>query len=150
MPGRRRAPAIQPNLTPMVDVVFLLIVFFIVVAQITTNERLELILPKLVDARTVDPGEERRVVVNVVPESEVAAQGGAFLMTGDVYAADDAGVGALIDRLSQIQARDPGIAVSVRADRVERYDRVHAALRACAEAGVNRVNLIAEPHEVMR
>ena len=146
----RRQPVIQPNLTPMVDVVFLLIVFFIVVAQITTSERLELILPKLLEARTVEPGEERRIVVNVVPEAEIAELGGAFLISGDVFGEDEAGVGALIDRLSAIRARDPGISVSVRADRVERYDRVHAALRACAEAGMNRVNLIAEPVEIQR
>ncbi len=146
----RHKPGIQPNLTPMVDVVFLLIVFFIVVAQITTNERLELILPKLFEARTVDPGEERRIVVNVVPQAEIAEIGGAFLMSGDVFADDNAGVGALIDRLSAIRARDPGISVSVRADRVEHYDRVHTALRACAEAGMARVNLIAERMDVAR
>lgn len=148
--GRAYSSGIQPNLTPMVDVVFLLIIFFIVVAQITTSERLELTIPKLLDARTVDPGDERRIIVNVVPLSEIAEIGGDFLVSGDVYAIDEAGVGALIDRLSAIRGRDPGIAVSVRADRVERYERVHEALRACAEAGVTRVNLIAEPVEHLR
>ena len=148
--ARTYSPGIQPNLTPMVDVVFLLIIFFIVVAQITTSERLELTIPRLLDSRTIDPGEERRIVVNVVPRSEVATVGGDFLMSGDVFAINDEGVGALIDRLSAIRGRDPAVAVSVRADRVESYDRVHEALRACAEAGVTRVNLIAEPVEAVR
>jgi len=141
---RHDSRTIQPNLTPMVDVVFLLIVFFIVVAQITTSERFDLILPKLLHAQTAPQSDERRIVINVVPEAEIDAQGGAFLLAGSAFGESGDAYDALVDRLSQITARDPSIAVSVRADRAEPYRRVHMALRACQEAGVARVNLIAE------
>jgi len=142
--ARRDSRTIEPNLTPMVDVVFLLIVFFIVVAQITTSERFELVLPKLLHAQTAPQSDERRIVINVVPEEEVDTQKGAFLLAGSVFGQSGEGYDALVDRLSQIRARNPSIAVSVRADRAEQYERVHVALRACQEAGITRVNLIAE------
>ncbi len=148
--GSTRPPLLEPNLTPMVDVVFLLIVFFIVVAQITTSERLDLTLPRLRDAPSVEPGDERRVVLNVAPRDQRETLGGAYLVAGDAFADDLAGVGALTDRLAALVARDPGIAVTVRADRAEAYERVHTALRACAEAGVARVNLVSEPLEFVR
>lgn len=141
---KRDSQTIQPNLTPMVDVVFLLIVFFIVVAQITTSERFELVLPKLLHAQTTPLGDERRIVINVVPEAEMDAQQGAFLLAGSAFGQSDEDYDALVDRLSQIRARDPSIAVLVRADRAEQYQRVHMALRACQEAGIVRVNLVAE------
>lgn len=152
MSGRvqRLSGGISPNLTPMVDVVFLLIVFFIVVAQITSNERLKLTPPAIADAQTVDPGEERRVIINIVPENQIAEIGGDFLLAGELFRDDDAGRADLTDRLAVIRARNDRIAVSVRADRTERYDRAHHALRACAHAGVMRVNLIAEPIEGLR
>lgn len=152
MPRRAptRKPLISPDLTPMVDVVFLLIVFFIVVAQITTNERLDLTLPELRNALTVKPGDDRRVILNVAPAEQEPAVGGGYLLGHRAYPDTDAGIGALTDRLATLVARDPAIAVTVRADRVERYERVHAALRACAEAGVTRVNLVAEHVDIAR
>jgi biopolymer transport protein ExbD len=142
--ARRDSRTIQPNLTPMVDVVFLLIVFFIVVAQITTSERFELILPKLLHAQTTPQSDERRVVINVVPEAEMEAQQGAFLLAGSAFGHTEEAYEELVRRLSKIRGRDPSIAVSVRADRSEQYERVHVALRACQDAGITRVNLIAE------
>ena len=146
----RISPGLSPNLTPLVDVVFLLIVFFIVVAQITTNERLELTLPNLVDAQTVEPTDQRRVIINVAPQSEVASVGGVYLLSGETFPDDNEGIAALTDRLSVIHARNPAIAVSIRADRMEQYQRVHEAMRACAQAGVRRVNLIAQRDETIR
>jgi len=134
----------------MVDVVFLLIVFFIVVAQITTGQRLDLSLPRLLDALTVEPGEERRVIINVAPADQAAAAGGAYLLAGSAYADDEPGLAALTDRLAQMVARDPTLAVTVRADRLDDTARVHAALSACANAGATRVNLVAERVEIAR
>jgi len=152
VPRRRagRPPLLEPNLTPLVDVVFLLIVFFIVVAQITTGERLDLTPPRLLDALTAQADESRRVILNVAPADQVGAVGGAYLLAGRAFGGDDDGLAALADRLAQMVARDPAIAVTVRADRLEDTARVHAALRACATAGVTRVNLVAERVEIPR
>ena len=40
-----RRPEVSINLTPLIDVVFLLLIFFMVASQMTTIERVELELP---------------------------------------------------------------------------------------------------------
>ncbi len=64
----RRGP-VKPslNITPLIDVVFLLIVFFMIVNNIVTDEVPELQLPELLDPQTSTPEGEGRVIVNIVP-----------------------------------------------------------------------------------
>ena len=63
--GRRRTgpPGIHANLTPMIDVTFLLIVFFVVVSQIVEAEHVELELPVLLDPAAEPPDEDARAIV---------------------------------------------------------------------------------------
>lgn len=65
----RRGP-VKPsmNITPLIDVVFLLIVFFMIVNNIVTDEVPELQLPDLIDPETNQPEGDRRVIVNIIPE----------------------------------------------------------------------------------
>lgn len=66
----RRGP-VKPtlNITPLIDVVFLLIVFFMIVNNIVTDEVPEIQLPELIDPETREPEGESRVIVNIIPES---------------------------------------------------------------------------------
>ena len=66
----RRGP-VKPtmNITPLIDVVFLLIVFFMIVNNIVTDEVPELQLPDLIDPETHQPEGESRVIVNIIPET---------------------------------------------------------------------------------
>ncbi|NLE37816.1 MAG: biopolymer transporter ExbD, partial [Pirellulaceae bacterium] len=59
------------NMTPMIDVVFLLIIFFLVSSHLARQEvQLELDLPAAVSGRQADEKEGvRRVVVNILPEA---------------------------------------------------------------------------------
>jgi len=58
------------NITPLIDVVFLLIVFFMIVNNIVTDEVPELQLAQLENPETREPEGERRVIVNIIPEQE--------------------------------------------------------------------------------
>ena len=49
---RRGRTDVQANLTPMIDVTFLLIVFFVLVSQIVEVENVDLLLPELEDPAT--------------------------------------------------------------------------------------------------
>ena len=64
----RRGP-VKPtlNITPLIDVVFLLIVFFMIVNNIVTDEVPELQLPDLIDPQTSQVDGEGRVIVNIIP-----------------------------------------------------------------------------------
>ncbi len=62
--------AVKPtlNITPLIDVVFLLIVFFLLVNNIVTDEAPPLKLPDLEKPETRQVAEENRLVINIVPK----------------------------------------------------------------------------------
>jgi biopolymer transport protein ExbD len=69
-----RGPAhIEAQLTPLIDMAFLLIVFFVLVSQVTGAEFVEMALPKPASNAAKRPGDADRIVLNVIP----AKDGGA-------------------------------------------------------------------------
>ncbi|MEO0474906.1 MAG: biopolymer transporter ExbD [Planctomycetota bacterium] len=58
------------NITPLIDVVFLLIVFFMLVMNIVTDENPQIQLPDLDNSKVTPPEGAKRVTVNIIPEAE--------------------------------------------------------------------------------
>lgn len=58
------------DLTPMIDVVFLLIIFFLVVTQITTKDHVNLRLPDALAANIDEAHTQRPLVVHIAPVDE--------------------------------------------------------------------------------
>ncbi len=149
MARRRKQPAdISPNLTSLLDVTFLLIVFFVLVSKINEVERWELELPQLRAPLTEPPEDEQRVVINVIP-----APGGAILgyrVGLAEFAGDDAGIAAMTSHLAALYRMTPGVNINVRADRSTHYEFIEPALSAVAAAAqsapagtvVPRINLV--------
>lgn len=81
----RRGP-VEPrlNITPLIDVVFLLIVFFMLVNNIVTDEQPPVQLPDLDDPNVYAPEGDRRVIVNIVPEAEFDGELGPGQKEGEV------------------------------------------------------------------
>ncbi len=142
-----RAP-VQANLTSMIDVTFLLIVFFVVVSQIVEVENVDLDLPTPQEPVSELPGEESRVVINVVPGATGKASG--YRMAGRMYPAGTQGIEALTESLAARYSENPGLSVNLRADRTTQYvwvepvfQAVSAAARRCGRTDVTgRVNLV--------
>jgi biopolymer transport protein ExbD len=125
----------------MIDIVFLLIIFFMVVAQISRQRVVEVELPGF------DPSAARVLVrdgvvaLNVVPESERTRLGGAYSLGGVVFG-DDAGARVrLVGAIRGVLAASPGVELVIRADQSERYELVDGAMLAAREAGATRVHL---------
>lgn len=136
----------------MIDVTFLLIVFFVLVSQIVEREHVEMRLPELSDPATVPLAEEGRVVLNVLPGEGGDAAG--LRLAGETFAASEAGRDALAERLAGMLRRDPGLDVQLRADRATRYRAVAPVLDAVRRAGTlagvklpPRLNLVVVPGE---
>lgn len=72
----RRGP-VKPtlNITPLIDVVFLLIVFFMIVNNIVTDEVPELQLPDLIEPQTFQADGKNRVIINLIPMQEFTEGG---------------------------------------------------------------------------
>lgn len=135
------------NLTPMIDVTFLLIVFFVLVSQIVDLENVDMELPTPKDPATTTITEEERIVVNVLPEGERAA---GYKVGTRTFTPDAAGSEALRQHLASLFQANPGLSINVRADRDTQYEYIEpvldavskAALGAGVEGFVPRVNLV--------
>jgi len=58
--------AIHANMTPMIDVIFLLIVFFVAVSQIVDRDAVLLELPVINNSAASDIGNDEKVIVNLI------------------------------------------------------------------------------------
>ncbi len=126
---RRREPSI--NLAPLVDIVFLLVIFFMVSSTFITPETgLPVDLPQAVS------GEERPQGAPVVV---VRADGQAFWKGEPV---EDA---ALLATLRGELAQDPVGTVVLRADRKTPHGRVVQVMDLIRRAGAKRVAVAAVP-----
>lgn len=137
---RRGPQSIEANMTPLIDLAFLLIVFFVLVSQVTGAEHVDLALPRAGAQATGRPGDAKRVVVNVVPGRDGGAA--AYRLGRREYAAGTDGLRELVAALAQAMKGEPGIEVNVRADRATAYAWVRPAMDAVsdalAESGIDR------------
>lgn len=136
------------NLTPMIDVTFLLIVFFVLVSQIVEVENVELALPELFEPATELPGEEQRAVINIVPGSGGLAR--EYRVGGHSIPPAPDGTEALVAHLTTRLEENPALRVNLRADRSTHYEHVQPVLQAVATAAARlgpgraqpRINLV--------
>jgi biopolymer transport protein ExbD len=141
---------VRSNMTPMIDVVFLLMIFFMLVAQIQRTQRVDMELPGIDSAAASDADTEDAVVINVVPDNMVRGAGGRFTLGTTAYGDDEPGIDALaaavrraVERRQRV-AGEAGVSVQLRADRRQSYDAVRPAIEALSRAGVRRAELIVE------
>jgi biopolymer transport protein ExbD len=125
----RYQPLAEINVTPMVDVMLVLLVIFMVTAPLLTVG-VPLDLPKSSAAELLHPKEP--VVLSLDRD------GAAFIGEERVAAAD------LEPRLARLAAEDPDHVLYVRGDRTISYARLMDALGLVNKAGFTKVSLLAE------
>jgi biopolymer transport protein TolR len=122
-------PLAEINVTPMVDVMLVLLVIFMVTAPLLTVG-VPLNLPKTSATEITQPKEP--IVLSL------DAEGGTFIGNERVEEGD------LKDRLSALATEDPERIVYVRGDRTISYARLMDALGLVSTAGFTKVSLLAE------
>lgn len=125
----RYQPLAEINVTPMVDVMLVLLVIFMVTAPLMTVG-VPLDLPKTSAAELQQPKEP--IVLSLDRD------GGSFIGNEAIAAAD------LKDRLSQLASEDPARIIYVRGDRTISYAQLMDALGIVNTAGFTKVSLLAE------
>jgi biopolymer transport protein TolR len=129
-PGEDRyAPLAAINVTPMVDVMLVLLVIFMVAAPLLTVG-VPINLPKTSAAQITQP--KQPIVISINHDEQ------AFI--GDEPVAVD----QLKARLGNLAAEDPSRIVYVRGDRTIPYGRVMDFLGVVNTAGFTKVSLLAE------
>jgi len=125
----RYQPLAEINVTPMVDVMLVLLVIFMVTAPLLTVG-VPLDLPKTSAAQVTQPSEP--IVLSLDRE------GDTFIGNERVEPTD------LKDRLARLAADDPDRIIYVRGDRTILYARLMDALGLVNSAGFTKVSLLAE------
>ncbi|MBW3596672.1 MAG: biopolymer transporter ExbD [Planctomycetes bacterium] len=117
------------NLTSMIDVVFLLIIFFMVGTKFTEMERkIALQVPQVNDAGALAPAPEK-FVVNVYSDGRLSLD--REMVTLEQLSA----------RLAQARSEYEGLGVIVRGDADGAFQHVAEALNACRQAGIAEMGI---------
>ncbi|MEO8022751.1 biopolymer transporter ExbD [Polaromonas sp.] len=122
-------PMSEINVTPLVDVMLVLVVIFIITAPLLASS-IKLDLPKSEAAR---PNEAPLHVTLAVNKA-----GQAFLNDQPVSSAE------LDQRLKQSAALNPDTEVQLRADEAVPYGRIVEIMGIAQKAGLNRIGFVAD------
>jgi biopolymer transport protein TolR len=120
----------QINVTPLVDVMLVLLIIFMVTAPIL-QQGVPVDLPKVSAGPLA--GQEEQLVVNV-------AKGGQFYLNDTPMTAEQ-----LTAKLRAIAAARPDRQLYVRADQSVPYGQVMEVMGAVRDAGLVKVGLVTEP-----
>ena len=126
IPNHVRGSPLSINMTPMIDVVFQLIIFFLVSSHLSKQEA-QLPLPLPVAASGEKEGDETspRVTINVRADGQLSLAGKPL---------------AAVELPQRLQAKlteaGTDLEVRIRSDRAVEYRHMEPILLACARAGV--------------
>jgi biopolymer transport protein ExbD len=115
------------DMSPMIDMVFLLLIFFIVASAMVDLDKPQVKLPQAAAAKTADDV-TGRLIVSINKDEQLFIGAGAVTMDG------------LKDRVRTEIEADPGLRIFIRADEEVPYRASKELMAACAEVGA--VNLI--------
>ena len=126
----RRAPMAEINVTPLVDVMLVLLIIFMVTA------------PLLVAGVPVDLPESRAGALDQQAEPVQVSIDGSGKLTIDETPVTDAELPAQLARIAAEPAPEEGRRIYLRADRGLDYGRVMRVMGELNRAGLNRVALV--------
>ena len=121
----------EPNITPMLDVVFILLIFFIVTANFIKDPGLEINRP---DSETAEITENAAILIAIGPAVEIYMDGRRI---------DVRQVKANVIRL---MAENPQGAVVMQADEKATAEKIIAVMDEVREAGVIDISIASEPN----
>ncbi len=131
---RRRKRQVEDfQMAPMIDMVFLLLVFFMCVSSLAQADKsVQVDLPESAESEVPKDLSGRGIV-------SVKADGRFY------FGAREVTVEELGEAVKRALGETPGLRVQVRADRTAQFHEVREALRACAEAGA--IDVIYSTHQ---
>ena len=127
-PGRR---ALQFNVTPLIDIVFLLIIFFLVASHFVRSDNAEAV--DLPQASAADPDEDPalRLTVSILDD-------GSYSISGERVSQDH-----VLERIANLAAsaaeENTPPEVRIRADRTQQVRLVRPLIEQCARHNIRSI-----------
>ena len=117
------------NLTPMIDVVFQLLIFFMVATTFLDPEKeIAIELPEATSGTRPD-AERQEIVINVFADGHIVVAG------REVSSAD------LLATLRSAASNDQRTPVTIRGDQVTPHRNIVSVMDACAQAGLSNLSV---------
>lgn len=126
--GRR---ALQFNITPLIDIVFLLIIFFLVASHFVRSDNAEAV--DLPEASAADPDEDPalRLTISILDD-------GSYSISGQAHSQDQ--VLQRIESLAAVAAAEGSAPeVRIRADRDQRVALIRPLIEHCARHSIRSI-----------
>ena len=130
MPLKLQHEQARLDLTPMIDVVFLLIIFFMVATKFTELERdIDLHVPEVASAAPLTSAPKQRTV-GVRDDGQITLDGQSVSLE------------ELTAQLSAAQREYPQLSVAIRGDGACPFQHVAAAIAACKDAHISELGIV--------
>jgi biopolymer transport protein ExbD len=150
--ARRQADfsAVKLDMTPMIDVVFQLIIFFMLVTDMTQQDLAELVLP-IAEMAVKDETEEGRMVVNLFKDGSIEIKRKKYATLDDMEAV--AAMRRYLAREVEMGAKEEDgtseRALLIRADETTEFKHIQKLMRICGENGIRiyKIHLAAAQNE---
>ena len=124
------------NLTSLIDVIFVLIIFFVATTTFNQRSTMKLQLPTAQASTQADPGEPLTVLVD--------AQGRYFIGENEVLKSD---VGSLKEAIVAVAGQDRSMPVILRADARTPHQFVITAMDALGQLGFVKLSIATTPEK---
>ncbi|WP_070988675.1 ExbD/TolR family protein [Halofilum ochraceum] len=126
----RQREELELNITPLIDIVFLLLIFFMVSTTFQKQSELEIQLPKAQQEATSEPPDPLEIVISADGQYAI---GGRKL--------SDNSLGTLIDALGSAAGDNRDRPLIVRADARTPHQAVVRAMDAASKLGLDRLSI---------
>jgi len=132
----------EMNMTPMIDVVFLLIIFFMLVSTFASAEQVRMSLPEPDKSQDESVKIVDRVLINgrIGPVSPISGERTVLYSVGPNR---PQGLDRIAGWLRNAKRGNPQVKVIIRADKRLRYEQVREVMEVVAETGIEQMSLVA-------
>jgi len=119
----------EVNMAPMIDMVFLLLIFFMVASHLSSMERVPVPLPVADKAKVPEEARDRQLV-SILALDETGEEAYIFMNLKKV------GLEEFGPEIIRLREADENLQVYLRADRRVKHKHIKAVMEACAQAGI--------------
>ncbi len=126
---------VQLNLTPMVDLIMNLLIFFMLVSQMSVVEKTPVDLPRMSQGRASIIKPDDKIAITMKPASGTQMP---IYQVGSIVVSNMAEVSR---RLQQVKASSPSVELVLRADKTIPYRYIREVMQAAGRHGIATVEI---------
>lgn len=146
----RREVTIDLNAVPMIDVIFMLVVFFVLVGRLAHEQNVPMKLPFPSDSQASPQRSAEPIVLNCRPANAADSHSEVLYSLGPNPPEPLEQIGQRLGAMKAAEGAGGGLQVVIRADKRLRFADVRAAMQAVAALNIPMLNVAVGAKEETR